>query len=265
MSGTVDVGKGCPTLCLQGRRDLNPQPLVLETSALPIELRPSATCNENQDEPRTLVEPVHATSAISDPVLVSRVNRWQPVLPLHRSSQARRRVVMPTALRTTRAAASPTRPASRCCGCLRSRNRRRFELGSGGATLAEVSPRSARPIVRCWLNSARQFRHDRRWRRNVRSVTVWRSAAATNLGWNWRHFFDLPRPRRIQAVSLADAVAALGLRPALDSFGPAVSSISVGSETAPNSCSRSFCRARCRRTFAADSVIPSWRAITSWD
>ena len=73
MSGTVDVGKGCPTLCLQGRRDLNPQPLVLETSALPIELRPSATCNENQDEPRTLVEPVHATSAISDPVLVSRV------------------------------------------------------------------------------------------------------------------------------------------------------------------------------------------------
>ena len=36
-----------PTIQWQGRRDLNPQPLVLETSALPIELHPSkpATCS----------------------------------------------------------------------------------------------------------------------------------------------------------------------------------------------------------------------------
>ena len=36
-----------PTTTKQGRRDLNPQPLVLETSALPIELHPSkpTTCS----------------------------------------------------------------------------------------------------------------------------------------------------------------------------------------------------------------------------
>jgi hypothetical protein len=58
---------------LQGRRDLNPQPLVLETSALPIELRPSANRYHSTSdqtrvfERRSTVEPVHATSATPDP------------------------------------------------------------------------------------------------------------------------------------------------------------------------------------------------------
>jgi hypothetical protein len=126
-------------------------------------------------EPRSNVEPVHATSAASDPLTYSVWSGWH---------HARRRAPTPSAPTMT-TAIRPSRPRSACF-------ERRPKLAGRAVSPANDALfgrlRRARPIVRCWSNWARHCAQLRRWRRRARSTTDRRSAAPASRRLYRRHF-----------------------------------------------------------------------------
>ena len=237
MAGLSDVGVGqCDE---QGRRDSNPQPPVLETGALPIELLPyggspmralqdslraaatrhAARCRRPQPGSARPAADARRRAREANTMRRRRRRRWR------RRCRRRRRPGGRPAATARRGARRPPRGVARISAS---------RPGAGSSTSVRRLC-SARSSLRYWTSSAWHRRQCSTWRRSDRS-SIDRAR----------------RPRRRAARPSSSHRTGVVL---LDRRRP---------PRQGNSRSRSLRRARCSRTLAADSEMPSSAAMASW-